>query len=133
MIVSVFSPRISILTSPISSRSFLSNCVTIVLSGAIHNGAARVIDLVKAAVEHKMKAVALTDHGNLFGAIEFYKEAKANGIKPIIGMEAYITIDGDRFSRSMSSDENDYNGKAKRPKHYNHLILIAKNQIGFKN
>jgi DNA polymerase-3 subunit alpha len=100
---------------------------------SLQDGAARVKDLVRAAVEHKMKAVALTDHGNLFGAIEFFKEAKANGIKPIIGMEAYITIDGDRFSRPMSSDENDYNGKSKRPKHYNHLILIAKNQIGFKN
>ncbi|NPV11584.1 MAG: DNA polymerase III subunit alpha [Ignavibacteria bacterium] len=100
---------------------------------SLQDGAARIKDLVKAAVENKMKAVALTDHGNLFGAVKFYKEAKSNGIKPIIGMEAYITIDGDRFSRPSSSDENDYNGKSKRPKHYNHLILIAKNEIGFKN
>lgn len=100
---------------------------------SLQDGAARIKDLVQAAVENKMKAVALTDHGNLFGAVKFYKEAKSNGIKPIIGMEAYITIDGDRFSRPSSSDENDYNGKSKRPKHYNHLILIAKNDIGFKN
>jgi DNA polymerase-3 subunit alpha len=100
---------------------------------SLQDGAARIKDLVQAAVENKMKAVALTDHGNLFGAVKFYKEAKSNGIKPIIGMEAYITIDGDRFSRPSSSDENDYNGKSKRPKHYNHLILIAKNEIGFKN
>jgi|YNPMSStandDraft_1061717.scaffolds.fasta_scaffold01992_3 DNA polymerase-3 subunit alpha len=100
---------------------------------SLQDGAAKVKDLVRAAVENKMKALALTDHGNLFGAYEFFKEARANGIKPIIGMEAYITIDGDRFSRPKSFDENDYIGKSRRPKHYNHLILIAKNKIGFKN
>ncbi|MGB9664674.1 MAG: DNA polymerase III subunit alpha, partial [Ignavibacteria bacterium] len=100
---------------------------------SLQDGAAKVTDLVRAAIENKMKAVALTDHGNLFGAMKFYKAAKENGIKPIIGMEAYITIDGDRFSKQQSIDENDYNGKSKRPKHYNHLILIAKNEKGFRN
>lgn len=101
---------------------------------SLQDGAAKIYDLIQAAVENKMKAVALTDHGNLFGAIQFYEEALKHNIKPIIGMEAYITIDGNRFSRPQdSTDENDYNGSSKRPKHYNHLILIAKNKTGFKN
>ncbi len=101
---------------------------------SLQDGAAKISDLIQAAVENKMKAVALTDHGNLFGAIQFYEEALKHNIKPIIGMEAYITIDGNRFSRPQdSTDENDYNGSLKRPKHYNHLILLAKNKTGFKN
>jgi DNA polymerase-3 subunit alpha len=99
---------------------------------SLQDGACRVSDIVRAAIENKMKAVALTDHGVLFGAIEFYKEAKANGIKPIIGMEAYVTIDGDRFSRPAVPTVMTANGK-KRAKHYNHLVLIAKNAQGFKN
>lgn len=101
---------------------------------SLQDGAAKISDLIQAAVENKMRAIALTDHGNLFGAIQFYEEALKHNIKPIIGMEAYITIDGNRFSRPQdSTDENDYNGSSKRPKHYNHLILIAKNKTGFKN
>lgn len=101
---------------------------------SLQDGAARVKDLVKAAVENKMRAIALTDHGNLFGVVEFYEAAKSEGIKPIIGMEAYITIEGDRFSQSLSAaDDNDYNGKSKRQKHYNHLVLLAKDEIGYKN
>lgn len=99
---------------------------------SLQDGACRISDLVRAAVDNKMRAVALTDHGVLFGAIEFYKEAKAHGIKPIIGMEAYVTIDGDRFSRPSVPTINTANGK-KRAKHYNHLVLIAKNAQGFKN
>ncbi len=99
---------------------------------SLQDGACRVTDLVRAAVDNKMKAVALTDHGVLFGAVEFYKEAKKNGIKPIIGMEAYVTIAGDRFSRPQIPTYNTPNGK-KRAKHYNHLVLLAKNQKGFRN
>ena len=54
------------------------------------DGAARVDSLVKAAVEHRMPSLALTDHGVMFGAVEFYKKAKKAGIKPILGCEAYI-------------------------------------------
>lgn len=101
---------------------------------SLQDGAARIKDLVQAAVQNKMKALAITDHGNLFGAVKFYEEATKQGIKPIIGMEAYITIDGDRFSRpQMVADDNDYNGKTKRTKHYNHLVLLAKNEIGIHN
>ncbi|MCX8056247.1 MAG: DNA polymerase III subunit alpha [Ignavibacteria bacterium] len=101
---------------------------------SLQDGAARIQDLVKAAVDNKMRAVALTDHGNLYGAVEFYEEAVSRGIKPIIGMEAYITIEGDRFSRPQNVvDDNDYNGKTRRQKHYNHLVLLAKDDIGFRN
>lgn len=102
---------------------------------SLQDGAARIKDLVQAAVQNKMKALALTDHGNLFGAVEFYEQATNQGIKPIIGMEAYITIEGDRFSRPQNAydDTDDYNGKSRRTKHYTHLVLLAKNEIGYKN
>ncbi len=101
---------------------------------SLQDAAARVSDLVNAAVEHKMKAVALTDHGNISGAIKFFNEAISKGIKPIIGMEAYITIDGDRFSKGKAAGEDDdYTSSSKRQKNYNHLILLVKNEEGFRN
>ena len=54
------------------------------------DGACRIDDLISRAVEHNMSSIAITDHGNMFGAIEFYKKAKNAGIKPIIGCEVYI-------------------------------------------
>ncbi|QMU99344.1 DNA polymerase III subunit alpha [Borrelia sp. A-FGy1] len=86
------------------------------------DGAAKITDIVAKAKEHNMSHVALTDHGNLFGAIRFYKEAKRAGIKPIIGIEAYMS------STSKHIKKNDYLGK---PSY--HLILLAKNEIGYKN
>lgn len=100
---------------------------------SLRDGACRIKDLVNAAVENKMKAVALTDHGVLSGVIEFIKEAKANNIKPIVGMEAYIVYKGDRFSRPKYVEDDDIDENAKRQKHYNHLILLAKNEQGFHN
>ena len=86
------------------------------------DGVSRIPELVRRVRELGMKAVALTDHGNLFGAIEFYKEAKAQGIKPILGMEAYVV------GGSMTEKPKD--GKGSR---YYHLTLLALNEIGFKN
>ena len=54
------------------------------------DGAARVGDLVKEVAAQGMPAIAMTDHGNLFGAFDFYKQAKKAGVKPIIGLEAYV-------------------------------------------
>ena len=54
------------------------------------DGSIRMKELMKKAAEYKMPAVAMTDHGNLFGAIEFYQEAQRAGVKPIIGCEAYV-------------------------------------------
>jgi len=57
---------------------------------SVLDGAVRVSDLVGAAYRENMPAVAMTDHGNIFGAVQFVKEAKAKGIKPILGCEAYV-------------------------------------------
>lgn len=71
--------------------------------------------------EHGMDSVAITDHGVMYGAIEFYKEAKNQGVKPIIGMEAYTT----------TYDHKKRPGKGKEKRH--HLLLLAKNEEGYKN
>ncbi len=84
------------------------------------DGANRLDDVLAAAVAARMPALALTDHGNLFGAIEFYQKARKAGIKPILGMEAYVTR-GSRFDRD-----------AARPTS-NHLVLLAANDTGYRN
>lgn len=81
------------------------------------DGAARIKDLVRKAAYMGMPALALTDHGNLYGALEFYKTAKAENIKPIVGCEIYIA--------QKSRFEKDNRGY--------HLILLAKNKEGFSN
>ncbi len=88
------------------------------------DGATKVKDLTRKAKELGMPAVALTDHGNLCGAVEFYREAQKNEIKPIIGAELYLT-EGSRFDKGP-----DVYGK-RRPRF--HLLALAKNQIGYKN
>ena len=82
------------------------------------DGAIRIKDLIKRVDELKMKQVAVTDHGNMFGALDFYTQAKAAGIKPIIGMEAYIT------SKAKHTEKIRENF---------HLVLLAKNNIGYDN
>ena len=85
------------------------------------DGLAKIDELVKAAAEFKMPALALTDHGNLYGAIEFYQKAKAAGIKPIIGLEAYLA------KRSLHEKEAGIDDKRY------HLILLAENNEGYQN
>ena len=86
------------------------------------DGASSIGRLVDRAKQHGMNALALTDHGNLHGALEFYQKAKAGGINPIIGYEAYVAP-GSRFVRdAASSKEAAF-----------HLTLLAKNRIGFQN
>lgn len=82
------------------------------------DGCARITKLVAKAKEEGARAVAITDHGNMYGAIKFYKECKKQGIKPIVGMEAYFC--------------EDYTVKNRESKRY-HLILLAKNATGFQN
>jgi DNA polymerase-3 subunit alpha len=96
---------------------------------SLQDGACTVESLVKAAKRNNMHAVALTDHGVMYGVPEFYSKAKKEGIKPIIGMEAYIVSEGSRFDKGKIEE---IPGKKKR-KHYHHLILLVKNKIGYKN
>ncbi len=85
------------------------------------DGAARINDVVSRAKELEMTSVAITDHGNMFGVINFYKECKKQGIKPILGCEVY-TARRDRFSKDPSRDGSQ-----------GHLVLLAYNNIGYKN
>lgn len=96
---------------------------------SLQDGACTVDGLIDAAKKFNMKSVALTDHGVLYGVIEFYKKAVKAGIKPILGMEAYVVNEGDRFERKSSQS----NGTGKKRKNYSHLILLAKNKEGYKN
>jgi DNA polymerase-3 subunit alpha len=85
------------------------------------DGAIRMKELMKTATELGMPAVAITDHGNLFGAIEFYQEATRAGVKPIIGCEAYIAP-GSHKDRPPSRRDAAY-----------HFTLLAENEIGYRN
>ena len=88
------------------------------------DGANKVDKLFERIKAHKQPAVAMTDHGNMFGAVEFYREAISHGIKPIIGCEIYVAP-ASRFERK---------GVDKGPREYNnHLILLAMNQQGYRN
>lgn len=95
---------------------------------SLQDAACTIDDLVKTTGEMGMKSIALTDHGVMYGVSEFYSKAKHSGIKPIVGMEAYITMEGSRFEKGT-----DQGAGRKRSKHYNHLVLLAKNKTGYKN
>jgi DNA polymerase-3 subunit alpha len=85
------------------------------------DGAARISDLVKAAKELGMPALALTDHGNMYAAVNFYKAAKEIGIKPIIGCEIYVAP-RTRFDKETKEDRSPH-----------HLTVLAKNIEGYRN
>ncbi len=85
------------------------------------DGLTKIDVMVKTAKKNGMSAIALTDHGNMYGAIEFYKECKKHGIKPIIGIEAYIA-ERTRKDKEPGVDNRRY-----------HLTLLAKNIKGYKN
>ena len=88
------------------------------------DGACRIDDLVKAAVANDMEALALTDHGVMFGAVEFYQKCTKAGIKPILGVEAYIAPRSRKDKTLRREDVGDTNF---------HLLLLAKNERGYKN
>ena len=85
------------------------------------DGANRIKELPVRAKELGMDAMAITDHGAMFGTIDFYKACKANGVKPIIGCEVYVAPRS-RFDKDPNLDAK-----------YSHLILLAKNNEGYKN
>jgi DNA polymerase-3 subunit alpha len=88
------------------------------------DGAISIDNLIKKAVDLKMPAVAVTDHGNLFSALDFYQKATKAGIKPIIGCETYVAP-GSRFDKTASAGKNEEASY--------HLILLARNRQGYKN
>jgi DNA polymerase-3 subunit alpha len=83
------------------------------------DGACEIDQLMDVVAEQKMPAVAMTDHGNLFGAVQFYNAAKAKGVHPVIGCEVYVSQQGHK----TRSDTD----------RYNHLVLLCENQEGYKN
>jgi DNA polymerase III subunit alpha len=85
------------------------------------DGFSNIKKLVKAVKEMNMESVAITDHGTMFGVIDFYKAAKAEGIKPIIGLEAYMA------ARTMKDKDS------KLDRTSSHLLLLAENEIGYRN
>ncbi len=88
---------------------------------SILDGAAKIKQLIAKAKSLDMKALAITDHGNMYGTLEFFNEAIAQGLKPIIGCEMYVA-EGSRFEKKGREDRSGF-----------HLILLAKNKIGYQN
>ncbi|MCX6779500.1 MAG: DNA polymerase III subunit alpha [Candidatus Magasanikbacteria bacterium] len=84
-------------------------------------GLPKVGDLVYEAKKKGMTAIALTDYGSMYGIIEFFKAAKKKGVKPILGMEAYVALNS-RLDKRPHIDEDNY-----------HLVLLAENEIGYRN
>lgn len=87
------------------------------------DGACRIDEFIKLAVEQRFPALAITDHGNMFGAVEFYRKARKAGIKPIIGSEVYVA------PKKLDLKEP----VAGYPDSGNHLLLLARNETGYKN
>ena len=85
------------------------------------DGACRISKLVDTAIENGANAVAITDHGNMYGAVDFYKESVKKGIKPIIGCEVYVASRS-RFDKSTEYDRHNY-----------HLVLLCENNTGYNN
>lgn len=85
------------------------------------DGSGKIPNLIARAKELGMKSIAITDHGVMYGCVEFYKEAKEQGIKPIIGCEIYVTAKS-MYDKTSSKEKENY-----------HLILLVKNEVGYKN
>ncbi len=98
------------------------------------DGAARVEEVVKRAASDGQPAIAITDHGNMYGVLDFYKAAREAGIKPIIGIEAYMAAEN-RLERPLRRGRlDDTGGDADEgDKLYYHLTLLAENDKGYKN
>jgi DNA polymerase-3 subunit alpha len=96
------------------------------------DGAARVGDLVNEVARLEMPAIAMTDHGNVFGAFDFYKQATKAGVKPIIGIEAYVAPES-RFDKKRvqwaDGGEDDVSGGGA----YTHMTILAENNVGLAN
>jgi DNA polymerase-3 subunit alpha len=94
------------------------------------DGANRIGDLIRRAGDFEMPALALTDHGCLYGAWTFQDQARKGGIKPILGMEAYVAPGDRRAKSSRGEPRDDGSGRDER---YYHLVLLARDQEGYRN
>ena len=86
------------------------------------DGSNKIKEYVKRVKELGMEAAAITDHGVMYGVVDFYEAAKKEGIKPILGCEVYVAP-GSRFDKELTGGDE----------RYNHLILLAENQTGYHN
>jgi DNA polymerase-3 subunit alpha len=96
------------------------------------DGAARVSELVKEVARQEMPAIAMTDHGNVFGAFDFYKQATKAGVKPIIGIEAYVAPESRHDKKRIQwgdGGEDDVSGGGA----YTHMTILAENNQGLAN
>ncbi|MGH9132750.1 MAG: PHP domain-containing protein, partial [Ilumatobacteraceae bacterium] len=98
------------------------------------DGAARLDEMVAKAVADGQPAIGITDHGNMYGTLEFYKECRRQGIKPIIGTEAYMAHDhrSERPARRGRIDDSGGDTEGGRKLYY-HLTLLAENETGYRN
>jgi len=98
------------------------------------DGASKLDELVSKAVEDGQPALGITDHGNMYGILEFFKECRSQGIKPIIGTEAYMAYETrfERPTRRGFIDDSGGDTEAGRKLYY-HLTLLAENNVGYKN
>lgn len=87
------------------------------------DGAIKIPELISTAASYGMPAVAMTDHGNIFGAVQFYKAAMKGGVRPIIGCEVYVTS-GSRFEHAQRGEEGSVR---------HHLVLLARDEVGYSN
>ena len=124
------------MSSPSTSKNFVHLHVHTEYS--MLDGAAKLPEVTAAAAAQGMPALAMTDHGNVFGAYDFYKQAKAAGVKPIIGMEGYYTP-GSRFDRAPFDfgdkllDEEGDGGSNRCKAAYTHMTLLARTTEGMHN
>ena len=86
------------------------------------DGSNKITEYVARVKELGMNAAAITDHGVMYGVIDFYKECKQQGIRPILGCEVYVAP-GSRFDRELSHGDD----------RYYHLVLLAENNVGYQN
>jgi len=98
------------------------------------DGAARIAEVVGAAAADGQPALGITDHGNMYGVLDFYKECRAQGINPVIGTEAYMAHESRHERPSRRGRMDDTGGEAEGgQKLYYHLTLLAENSVGYKN
>ncbi len=97
------------------------------------DGAARLNDLFARTAELGMDAIAMTDHGNVFGAYDFWSKAKAHGVKPIIGMEAYFTPNTSRYEKKRVRWNDGGNDDVSGSGSYTHMTLLAESTTGMHN